>query len=105
MICLQTLRFTFLNISIERLFTFFFEIRLGRNIFGRCPQNVWWFGPELLRLSPPFRIKQEVPSKEVLEQEMGWMKEHLSTLGSPVVLCHNDLLCKNIIHNRKEGRR
>lgn len=49
------------------------------------------------------RIKQEVPSKEVLEQEMGWMKEHLSTLGSPVVLCHNDLLCKNIIHNRKEG--
>lgn len=31
------------------------------------------------------------------------MKEHLSTLGSPVVLCHNDLLCKNIIHNSKEG--
>lgn len=50
------------------------------------------------------RIKQEVPSKEVLEQEMVWMKEHLSNLGSPVVLCHNDLLCKNIIHNRKEGR-
>lgn len=50
------------------------------------------------------RIKQEVPSQEVLEQEMVWMKEHLSNLGSPVVLCHNDLLCKNIIHNRKEGR-
>lgn len=50
------------------------------------------------------RIKQEVPSKEVLEQEMMWMKEHLSNLGSLVVLCHNDLLCKNIIHNRKEGR-
>lgn len=31
------------------------------------------------------------------------MKEHLSQLGSPVVLCHNDLLCKNIIHNVKEG--
>ena len=39
-----------------------------------------------------------------LEQEMVWMKEHLSTLGSPVVLCHNDLLCKYIIHNSKEGR-
>uniref|UniRef100_A0A8B9LIL5 ethanolamine kinase n=1 Tax=Astyanax mexicanus TaxID=7994 RepID=A0A8B9LIL5_ASTMX len=49
------------------------------------------------------RIRQEVPSKEVLEQEMTWMKEHLSQLGSPVVLCHNDLLCKNIIYNEKEG--
>ncbi|XP_008318709.1 ethanolamine kinase 2 isoform X2 [Cynoglossus semilaevis] len=49
------------------------------------------------------RIQQEVPSKAVLEQEMVWMKEHLSTLGSPVVLCHNDLLCKNIIYNNKEG--
>lgn len=36
---------------------------------------------------------------------MVWMKEHLSTLGSPVVLCHNDLLCKNIIHDSKEGRK
>lgn len=51
----------------------------------------------------PSRIQQEVPSKAVLEQEMVWMKEHLSSLGSPVVLCHNDLLCKNIIHNSKEG--
>ncbi|KAK7915510.1 hypothetical protein WMY93_011271 [Mugilogobius chulae] len=30
-------------------------------------------------------------------------EEHLSTLGSPVVLCHNDILCKNIIYNSKEG--
>lgn len=50
------------------------------------------------------RIQQEVPSLEVLEQEMAWMKEHLSQLGSPIVLCHNDLLCKNIIHNDKEGK-
>ncbi|XP_051957051.1 ethanolamine kinase 1-like [Xyrauchen texanus] len=49
------------------------------------------------------RIQQEVPSQDVLEQEMAWMKEHLSQLGSPVVLCHNDLLCKNIIHNEEEG--
>ena len=49
------------------------------------------------------RIQQEVPSQEVLEQEMTWMKDYLSQLGSPVVLCHNDLLCKNIIHNDKEG--
>lgn len=32
------------------------------------------------------------------------MKEILSSLGSPVVLCHNDLLCKNIIYNEKQGR-
>lgn len=31
------------------------------------------------------------------------MKELLSSLGSPVVLCHNDLLCKNIIYNEKQG--
>ncbi len=49
------------------------------------------------------RIQQEVPSQEVLEQEMMWMQEHLSQLASPVVLSHNDLLCKNIIHNEKEG--
>lgn len=61
---------------------------------------------EVLRLAMVHvpRIQQEVPSQEVLEQEMTWMKEHLSQLGSPVVLCHNDLLCKNIIHNAKEGR-
>lgn len=61
---------------------------------------------DLSSVSPPslLRIQQEVPSKAVLEQEMVWMKEHLSMLGSPVVLCHNDLLCKNIIHNSKEGR-
>lgn len=35
---------------------------------------------------------------------MTWMKEILSNLGSPVVLCHNDLLCKNIIYNEKQGR-
>lgn len=49
------------------------------------------------------RIQQEVPSREVLEQEMMWMKEHLSQLGSPVVLSHNDLLCKNIIYNSAKG--
>uniref|UniRef100_A0A2D4PP01 ethanolamine kinase n=1 Tax=Micrurus surinamensis TaxID=129470 RepID=A0A2D4PP01_MICSU len=34
---------------------------------------------------------------------MAWMKERLSNLGSPVVLCHNDVLCKNIIYNGKQG--
>ncbi|XP_034623172.1 ethanolamine kinase 2 isoform X2 [Trachemys scripta elegans] len=49
------------------------------------------------------RFRQEVPSLEVLEQEVAWLKEYLSQLGSPIVLCHNDLLCKNIIYNEAEG--
>ncbi|NXJ53988.1 EKI2 kinase, partial [Spizaetus tyrannus] len=44
-------------------------------------------------------LQQDVPSLEMLEHELAWMKETLSQLGSPVVLCHNDLLCKNIIYN------
>ncbi|XP_054835151.1 ethanolamine kinase 2 [Eublepharis macularius] len=44
-----------------------------------------------------------LPSLEVLEEEICWMKEHLSQLGSPVVFCHNDLLSKNIIYNEAEG--
>lgn len=50
-------------------------------------------------------IHQEVPipSLKVLEEEICWMKEHLSQLGSPVVFCHNDLLSKNIIYNEAEG--
>lgn len=31
------------------------------------------------------------------------MKETLSQLGSPIVLCHNDLLCKNIIYDGTRG--
>ncbi|XP_038605133.1 ethanolamine kinase 2 isoform X1 [Tachyglossus aculeatus] len=49
------------------------------------------------------RLSQGMPSVEVLEQEMAWLKEHLSQLDSPIVLCHNDLLCKNIIYNETEG--
>ncbi|XP_074833472.1 ethanolamine kinase 2 isoform X4 [Carettochelys insculpta] len=48
------------------------------------------------------RLCHEVPSLEVLEQEVAWLKESLSQLGSPIVLCHNDLLCKNIIYNESE---
>ncbi|XP_067913518.1 ethanolamine kinase 1-like isoform X4 [Heterodontus francisci] len=49
------------------------------------------------------RIQKKVPPLETLEKEMAWMKEYLSELNSPTVLCHNDLLCKNIIYNEMEG--
>ncbi|XP_037307593.2 ethanolamine kinase 1 isoform X2 [Pungitius pungitius] len=60
---------------------------------------------ELLRqpsiYSPP--ALQQVPTLETLSLEMESLKRHLSQTDSPTVLCHNDLLTKNIIYNRKEG--
>uniref|UniRef100_A0A672Q021 ethanolamine kinase n=3 Tax=Sinocyclocheilus grahami TaxID=75366 RepID=A0A672Q021_SINGR len=49
------------------------------------------------------RLNSEVPSTTCLRDEMIWLQQNLSKLGSPVVLCHNDLLCKNIIYNQQEG--
>ncbi|TKS73937.1 Ethanolamine kinase 2 [Collichthys lucidus] len=46
---------------------------------------------------------QEVPSIETLSDEMESLRGHLSQIDSPTVLCHNDLLTKNIIYNHKEG--
>ncbi|KAK9516293.1 hypothetical protein VZT92_024234 [Zoarces viviparus] len=46
---------------------------------------------------------QEVPSFETLSVEMESLKRHLVQIDSPTVLCHNDLLTKNIIYNHKEG--
>lgn len=46
---------------------------------------------------------REVPSFELLSAEMESLKKHLSQIDSPTVLCHNDLLTKNIIYNHTEG--
>ncbi|XP_008409032.1 ethanolamine kinase 1 isoform X1 [Poecilia reticulata] len=46
---------------------------------------------------------REMPSYEVLMEEMESLKRHLSQTDSPTVLCHNDLLTKNIIYNCQEG--
>uniref|UniRef100_H0X5R3 ethanolamine kinase n=2 Tax=Otolemur garnettii TaxID=30611 RepID=H0X5R3_OTOGA len=48
-------------------------------------------------------LSADVPKVEVLEWELAWLKEHLSQLDSPVVFCHNDLLCKNIIYDSTKG--
>ncbi|XP_007895485.1 ethanolamine kinase 1 [Callorhinchus milii] len=58
---------------------------------------------ELTDVHANARFQMEIPGRWELEQELAWMKKCLSSLGSPVVLCHNDLLCKNIIYNEKEG--
>ncbi|NXM90519.1 EKI2 kinase, partial [Oenanthe oenanthe] len=49
-------------------------------------------------------LPQDVPGPAALQQELAWMQETLSQLGSPVVLCHNDLLCKNIIYDSTRER-
>lgn len=49
------------------------------------------------------RLRMEVPSPRCLREELVWLQQSLSVLGSPVVLCHNDLLCKNIIYNTEAG--
>ncbi|XP_036376083.1 ethanolamine kinase 1-like [Megalops cyprinoides] len=49
------------------------------------------------------RFSQEVPGRECLREEMLWLQRSLSVLGCPVVLCHNDLLSKNIIYNQGAG--
>eukprot|EP00071_Canis_lupus_P037541 XP_022271098.1 ethanolamine kinase 2 isoform X2 [Canis lupus familiaris] len=60
-------------------------------------------GPEHIREPRLFSLSADVPKVEVLEQELAWLKEHLSQLDSPVVFCHNDLLCKNIIYDSTKG--
>ncbi|XP_051916527.1 ethanolamine kinase 1-like [Hippocampus zosterae] len=46
----------------------------------------------------------QLPSLAMLSAEAESLERHLSPLGSPIVLCHNDLLTKNIIHDREQGR-
>ncbi|XP_032894388.1 ethanolamine kinase 1-like [Amblyraja radiata] len=44
-----------------------------------------------------------VPSFDILITEIEVLKEHLLQMKSPLVLCHNDLLCNNIIHVEEKG--
>ncbi|KAM5144749.1 ethanolamine kinase 2 isoform 4-T4 [Callospermophilus lateralis] len=60
-------------------------------------------GPEHIQDPRLFSLSADVPKLEVLERELAWLKEHLSQLDSPVVFCHNDLLCKNIIYDSAKG--
>lgn len=50
-----------------------------------------------------FRSQLDIPSVDNLISEMEELKRHLDSLKSPTVLCHNDLLTKNIIYNSDEG--
>ncbi|KAJ8396692.1 hypothetical protein AAFF_G00015300 [Aldrovandia affinis] len=49
------------------------------------------------------RLPSEVPSVDTLLREAESLEKHLSHISSRTVLCHNDLLTKNIIYNQAEG--
>eukprot|EP01134_Creolimax_fragrantissima_P002060 CFRG2060T1 len=40
-------------------------------------------------------------SLDDIRQEIFELRQHLDSLDSPVVFCHNDLLCNNILYNEK----
>ena len=44
-----------------------------------------------------------IPSKTIISHELGELWQHLDSLQSPVVFCHNDLSHLNIIYNRDKG--
>lgn len=48
------------------------------------------------------RFVEIFKSKEHMKGEIDELQEELETLGSPSVLCHNDLLFKNIIYDEKQ---
>uniref|UniRef100_A0A3B1JBC9 ethanolamine kinase n=1 Tax=Astyanax mexicanus TaxID=7994 RepID=A0A3B1JBC9_ASTMX len=45
----------------------------------------------------------KLPSLDTLLKEIEDLRRHLTAVDCPVVLCHNDLLTKNIIYNSAEG--
>lgn len=46
-----------------------------------------------------------IGSLDVLRSEIERLKQELSHCVFPVVLCHNDLTNRNIIHNEENGMR
>ena len=49
------------------------------------------------------RMKQLIGSKEELRKECQELSSHLDKFNSPVVYCHNDLTCQNIIFLEEKG--
>ncbi|XP_064602456.1 ethanolamine kinase 1-like [Liolophura sinensis] len=47
------------------------------------------------------RYMKHIKPKAELQKELNEMRSCLEGLDSPVVFCHNDLLCKNIIYNKQ----
>lgn len=49
------------------------------------------------------RFEKHAPSKTKLREEIETLKSVLLNHNCPVVFCHNDLLCKNIVYDKDKG--
>lgn len=47
------------------------------------------------------RFVELFPATPNLKEEYSFLEQNLSTIKSPVVFCHNDLLLGNVIYNSK----
>ncbi|KAI5093937.1 ethanolamine kinase 1 isoform X1 [Silurus meridionalis] len=79
---------------------------------GWVPQSdLWHKMGKYFSLAPTYfedpeknqRLRSQVPDAMCLSEELLWLQQNLSKLNSPVVLCHNDLLCNNIIYQQEGG--
>lgn len=50
------------------------------------------------------RFEKQAPNKAKLKEEIDHLKRVLLKHNCPVVFCHNDMLCKNIVYNKSKGR-
>lgn len=52
------------------------------------------------------RLEKQAPtcSKAKLKEEIDHLKRVLLKHNCPVVFCHNDMLCKNIVYDETKGR-
>ena len=49
------------------------------------------------------RMNKLIGSREQMMKECQELSSHLDEFNSPVVFCHNDLMCKNIIYSEEKG--
>ena len=50
------------------------------------------------------RFEKQAPCKAKLKEEIDHLKRVLLKHNCPVVFCHNDMLCKNIVYDKTKGR-
>lgn len=51
-----------------------------------------------------YRFEDHIKPKAELLEELNRLKQELESMECPIVLCHNDLLLKNIIYNKQKGK-
>ena len=50
------------------------------------------------------RVGETLPSGETILSEFAEIRDHMTSLRLPLVMCHNDVWLGNIIHNKQLGK-